>query len=983
MLHKSLFFEENKIASDDPLFAERAFLFVAKELKKREDTDEYKKILCEEYGYLSKRVELSRFQESCSVRNVLKVRNLSKILISNEGELNLPLLNTIISLLENHTYSLGPNRQYDAPRNEHLLNALKKLRDNLAIQRQLKMISKPTSHRVIEEVIRETLLLEPHEVITDAHARQATLAAWLTFLRQSVGSCFATAPAILVHNEQPEIFFKDLNELFSTGRIKRVVAGHEYSSPFSISWGAGDLRKPILIDPREPGALENLAFSPGILLGLERAGFLSAKKNQKQKIEEAQRLALKALHNLLKGVEKEILIQAETILRQIFLSHFNLTSAEIEEYQNRPKEMLPIGLLVMQPRLFSKSEKKNEVIQKYLQQFEIAKAGFKSLSDNALLKSWEFTLASFAETKPGFTRWNMYAGLGFNPEDAGGIGEFLYRKIKDKLDQVNAKVMEYNHEYELVYSQLRYIEARFQNVSSEKELQWTRMEYQAKKNEFLTLEEMRDREQFKAKKFANLYNEILETYDKLFPEYFQEVYDADMHEVSTGPYDDSPAGFRLLFKHGRTNTSQWTLIYSPQEFTESLISFFTATEIQIVTDPQFEGLQEEITDLITALVNHVRTEEFIESALNRMAVAYGGKPIKNPLQHLDKVDKKPWAYTSGGTMSNLLSCYFRFDGKPKEEERWVENEMELFVFLTDTIKQMPFGVSEEYLEDRFKSLLMHSPTHAFNLKPAFPLFKEAILSESFSYTWIRDQLVRPAEHFIDFLFLDEEMSQFLLGKLMELVPLNFKPRFKSHFKEFVGKKSAVEFRQFLIQELDRDRGMQIAGQNVLSNDEIDSCLYALLPLTPKLELRTRLERIFEDLPDLEDQEIGAHINEVAARWGNTPFVTAQQLQALALVVINLTLNLSTTKHDYPLLISQIAQKKGYALPTPIFFADTNWVKDLFAFLVSPGTGKLELWRSDYTGLEGAPMSQWSPWLDGSRKDQKWGIYSKPHEYKLI
>ena len=73
--------------------------------------------------------------------------------------------------------------------------------------------------------------------VTDAHARRAALSAWMCTLRQSIGSCFATAPAIIVHDEQPEQLLKDLNVLLSTGRSKRTYEGTEHSVPLSMSWG--------------------------------------------------------------------------------------------------------------------------------------------------------------------------------------------------------------------------------------------------------------------------------------------------------------------------------------------------------------------------------------------------------------------------------------------------------------------------------------------------------------------------------------------------------------------------------------------------------------------------------------------------------------------------------------------------------------------------------------------------------------------------
>ena len=68
------------------------------------------------------------------------------------------------------------------------------------------------------------------------------------------------------------------------------------------------------------------------------------------------------------------------------------------------------------------------------------------------------------------------------------------------------------------------------------------------------------------------------------------------------------------------------------------------------------------------------------------------------------------------------------------------------------------------------------------------------------------------------------------------------------------------------------------------------------------------------------------------------------------------------------------------MPAPLIFADTNWVKEMFGFVVNPGTGKLELWRLDYTGSNGYPMTSWKQWVNGSRPDLRWGIYVKPFEY---
>jgi hypothetical protein len=67
-------------------------------------------------------------------------------------------------------------------------------------------------------------------------------------------------------------------------------------------------------------------------------------------------------------------------------------------------------------------------------------------------------------------------------------------------------------------------------------------------------------------------------------------------------------------------------------------------------------------------------------------------------------------------------------------------------------------------------------------------------------------------------------------------------------------------------------------------------------------------------------------------------------------------------------------------PQPVIFADSNWVKDFFAFVVSPVSQQIELWSTNAYGTEGAPISAWKHWLNGSRRDRTWGVYISPRQY---
>ncbi|MBA2368388.1 MAG: hypothetical protein H0V82_05115 [Candidatus Protochlamydia sp.] len=976
--------ENVKAPLNHPLFFPRVFALAAKAKRlERLRTDSLMQIVTEEYEELSRRLDRSQIQEGCSVRNILRTRNLATLLIDDKGELNSAVLPPLIQQLKAHLYSIGPSRQYDAKRQTHILKILQLLVSNKEILRQLKKISRPFSNKLAEEVIRETLQLPQQTHLTDAHAKRAVLAAWLCYLRQNVGSCFATAPAVLVQGEQPELFLQDMSDLLATGRLKRTFGGVEYAVPISASWGSGDLKKPLFIQFSTKSMTPEVWYSPGLIVALERVGMLKPEQSTKEKITHLKNwvepiIRQKAYRSIY------CLITAEEILRIILLDSLGLTEQQIKEYEERPRGMVQNNLLMQMPANGKKMGGVGERCANFLFSFEKARDAFKAMADNALLKTWEFTLASFSETKLEFTQWNLYASLGMGTNEPGGIGECIQQNIQRKLDQVNKDLKDSQYEYEMLYTQIKTLESRMRHVS-EKEVQWLKMEYQSRANEFYFIQDQRDDAQNRANAVVNLYDTLYNLYIALFKEYFQEVYDADMQEVTTGPFDDSPAGFRLVYKHGRSNTSQWTRIKNQSDYIESLVSFFVATEPHIASAVEKQGVEKDLAEVVTAIINHVKTKEFLETAFFRMAAAHKVPIVKNPLDHLDQVEKKPWVYTSGGTMNTLVSCYYRIEDKPKESAKWVENELELLVFLADTLKHIPKPLMNPYLDGQRTLMLMQSPTHAFLLKPLEEPFKEIWMGEEFTYTVARDLFVKPAEIFIDQILLNDEMVGSILNSLIEKVPENFQPRFRQVFSTITGPLNPVFFRQIITDTMEHDRGLQYNSRPILTADEIDSFLYSNLPFFSIDDLRDRLHKILILLPGIPTVKV----DEILQLMDRMPLSRSQtvmgasQLQDCCKALLCLSEIKTTWAYDYHLHISQAAQKLGFALPAPVIFADTNWVKHDFAFLMNPGSGRFELWRIDYTGLYGHPMSVWKEWVDGSRPDLKWGIYIKPPEYGQI
>ncbi len=939
-------------------------------------------ILGREYLDLTERLKVTGIQESCSVRNVLRTRALAIYLINEKGELVDKRLQQVEMALQKRLYSLGPERQHDARRQEHILNVIRELRSQKDLRLLLLKIGKPANNRIADHVIRDTLQIPEGTITTDTHARQAALAAWLCYLRQNVGSCFATAPSIIVHDEQPRQFLQDIDDLLSTGRLRRTYGGTQYNAPISSTWGAGDLRKRFGIWREIGHSGNNMWKSPGILAALRAVELIKPDVEVDAATEEIKKLVASTL-GVWEGEQPYVVASAEELLKRVLMIHYNLTRQDLIDYENRPKPMLQSNLMMQVTRSHIDSSSKSERCAHCLADFEIACNAFKGITDNALLRVWEFTVASFAETKANFTKWNLYSSLGLGANEPGGIASCLNQIIQQRLEEANRSVQKHQDEYETEYIQLKYLEGRIRRAHTEQEAKWLNIEYQTKRNEFYTLETLRNKAQQKANRYSNLYAVLHNLYLELFPTYFQEVYDADLHDVDVGPYDDSPAGFRLLYKHGRSNTALWTRIYNHVQYSEALSAFFTSTESILRDSAELEGIEEDLGYIITAVVSHVRTVQFIESALYRMAAAQGGHMVKNPLQHLDKIEKKPWAYTSGGNMETLVSCYFRSD-QHTSSERWVENEMELAVFFLDLVKKMPANVADVYLKDSHKSMLMHSPTHAFLFKPGFDLFKRAVPDKTFTYTWVRDQIFLPAKRFAVEQYLDRDFISHLVEVLeQEAVPLEYRAAYRDVFYSLPGKLTAMEFREYVVKEIGRSSKLRPFGRPMISYEEMDSFLFKSLPLTRGYDLERRLTEIVERIVSLtskERQQVSDLYSQIAREAPTPNAVTALELQNIIKALLCIVKGPQTAA-NYHREVAQAAQELGYAMPAPLIFADTNWVTDFFAFAVNPGTGNFELWRVDDTGTVGSPMSSWKHWLDGSRHDLTWGIFTNPSEYR--
>lgn len=967
------------VPPEHPFFYPRVCTFLLR-AKGKTESDVIQQICSEEFDDLSRRLDRTGIQEATSVRNVLKARLIATKLIADDGDLKEDRIPQCIEAIKQNLYSIAPGRQFDTVRDMHMLRVLEHLQSNKDTVRLLRHITRPVSNRLAEQIIRDTLVVPASTPINDVHVRRAVLSAWLTTLRQSLGSCFATAPAIVVHQEQPNIFLRDLDEMMNTGYMRRTYAGKEHSVPMSATWGNGDLRKPLMLE-RDLNINENkIWMSPGILAALDAVDFFPEGMQQKEKIHLLHGKLQKAVDQI-EYPGRIIVTSAEELIRKVLLVEYGLSERQVQEFLDRPKGMMQSGIMIHMPSTDHSERVKVNLLPLFIKNFEIAKTAFRTLADNALLKAWEFTLASFSEINLNFTRWNLYASLGINYDDPGGIGQCLYKILSHKLEQANAVLREHQLEYEQVWAQLQYLQARSQQATTEKEITWMKMEYQSRQTELYHIDKMRQMAQEKAAKIAGLHEFLINQYDRLFFDFFQEVYDADLHDVAAGPFDDCPAGFRLLFKHGRANPSLWTRIHSLPEFIEALVTFFTITEAELQTSNEIKGIESEFSLITTQLIGHVRSDEFIESSFYRMAKAHNVAPIARPLENLDKIEKKPWVYTSGGSMSTLVSAYFRREEKPTETERWVENETELLAFFIDTVKQLPSQVADLYLKDCNKSMLMHSPTHAFLLKPG--LFKEAWTSDIYTYSWIKHKLVESSLRHTEKLPIDIAMAQDLVRSMVLLVPQDFRPRFKQLFQLFPYNLHPQAFREYVVNAIDSDRGLRTYRGPVLSADDVDSVCYSHLPYIQHNQIHGLLQEVLTLVfaYDLRLQEkVSEVIDAVLDMVKSKEVISAKRLLELTKAICCLVTQQTRVPKDLHKAIVDEFRARKRLLSAPLLVADSNWVKDYFSFVVSPTTGDLEFWSTDFYGVEGKPISYWKMWINGSKRTPQWGIFWRPFEY---
>jgi len=591
-------------------------------------------------------------------------------------------------------------------------------------------MSMPLGSQWAENVVRHALGFIEGARLTDRDVKVAVLSAVLMPLRQTVGSCFATAPAILIQREHPELLVKDLYDLLTMGMLKRVYHGKESKVPMCIRTGSSDLYRTVF-DP------EAFTFHPALLEGFAAAGLIETHR----RLERMQELLLPLVSSV-KGP-----LRVKAFIRQVLLDSMRLKEAQIDAYQVRERDYSPMFVATKE------TLSRDKEIELFLKREQIVLNTFNHFAKHALLKVWEFTIASFTDYKVDVTRRNLTVAIGLQHDAVGGVGECVYNYLGVRLDESNAKLQEMHGEYLAAADRVNMTQRLLANVDSAEKARRLKAELDAHLHHMHACLDERNEAQKRSEHFSKFFEFLMQEYHDKFILYFQELYDPDMVHIDAKLFEDSPAGFRLVYKHGRAEPSVWSLIEDEKTYVEALSSFFITTEQLITAACDWEDGKEAVQICTRIVLEHIETESFKRSAMNRIADLH---------KQTGRGAASPWSYISGGTIETLIDCYFSLPNPCTVHRFQPQSVEDLCICLIEMVRDLPLDLTDRFASDPKKGLLMHSPNHAFILQPGFTKFKELWQSDQFTYTYLRDHYIEPVRDFYRGLLLSKKEQDFLL-----------------------------------------------------------------------------------------------------------------------------------------------------------------------------------------------------------------------------
>lgn len=155
-------------------------------------------------------------------------KTIAHLLIKDDGTLDLDTLQALTTL------PIPKHGLKEQEQNQHKLCKL--LLEDKTLQKKILNFDLPL-HETFEAMVRLSLGLTD-EILTKVHLRKAVVSALFGYLRQTIGSCFATAPCLYVLKRHPDYVLEDLFTLSKKGSLQRLSHGKLIEVPISAGIGS-------------------------------------------------------------------------------------------------------------------------------------------------------------------------------------------------------------------------------------------------------------------------------------------------------------------------------------------------------------------------------------------------------------------------------------------------------------------------------------------------------------------------------------------------------------------------------------------------------------------------------------------------------------------------------------------------------------------------------------------------------------------------
>ena len=346
------------------------------------------------------------------------------------------------------------------------------------------------------------------------------------------------------------------------------------------------------------------------------------------------------------------------------------------------------------------------------------------------MKSYEYTVAALADVQIGFSRWNFYTALGLDHGYSGGLGKIIYTIIQKMMDAIQEDRKDLITDINLLEESLDFDDAAFKAAGSIDRMDSIKRSAKMKQMYLGRKIDDYEDEGKRAEQLSSLYIFFVDQYLELFPHYFQELYDPEIF-AEGNIMEDRPAGFRLVYKHGRSDPKVWTYIHTDAEYISSVREFIVLTENILISLKKSSGLEKVIETIVSEILLAIDKKEFIEEQKARIGAMHES--------HLsEKGNTSPYAYIAGGNVLGLIGAYYSSTTPIATEKISAISPKDLCYSLIEFMKDAKNIDITDFDKDPFKGFIICNQTHAFNFLPGMKGFKEAWLDSGNTYSYIRD-----------------------------------------------------------------------------------------------------------------------------------------------------------------------------------------------------------------------------------------------------